>query len=177
MSQSLASTTNLFTCSLVLFLTSVYQKLQNVHVTRCDCFCNALSDKTRFPPCPVETSIYPNAKICAGCHAFSLAQVCFNASQKAVSSKKTSSFNSVEEVSDFPQKMPHFLPFPPSFSLLPFSEELFRLCGGMFPPPEAAARIAAIRCFARSSPWSAARTYQTFASRGSRRQPMPISVK
>lgn len=43
--------------------------------------------------------------------------------------------------------------------------------------PEAAARIAAMRCLARSSPWSAALTYQTLASRGSRRHPMPISVK
>jgi hypothetical protein len=44
-------------------------------------------------------------------------------------------------------------------------------------PPLAAARIAAMRCCARSSPASAALTYHTLASRGSRRHPMPISVK
>ncbi len=44
-------------------------------------------------------------------------------------------------------------------------------------PPLAAARIAANRTLARSSPESAAFTYQTLASRGSRRVPIPISVK
>ena len=45
------------------------------------------------------------------------------------------------------------------------------------PPPLMAARMASRRCLARSSPLSAALTYQTFASRMSRRQPMPVSVK
>ena len=44
-------------------------------------------------------------------------------------------------------------------------------------PPLTAARMAARRCFARSSPASAAFTYQTLASRMSLRHPMPISVK
>lgn len=43
--------------------------------------------------------------------------------------------------------------------------------------PVSALRMIAKRAIARSSPWSAARTYQTLASRGFRRQPMPISVK
>lgn len=43
--------------------------------------------------------------------------------------------------------------------------------------PSAAALIVAMRCLALSSPWSAALTYHTLASRGSRWQPMPISVK
>ena len=79
------------------------------------------------------------------------------------------------------QKIPHRFPlvFAPSTSCLPPA-------GGRSPggidwgiglPPDAAARIAAIRCFALSSPWSAAFTYHTLASRGSLRQPMPISVK
>jgi len=43
--------------------------------------------------------------------------------------------------------------------------------------PVSALRMIAKRAMARSSPWSAARTYHTLASRGFRRQPMPISVK
>ena len=57
---------------------------------------------------------------------------------------------------------------PPFFAIWPATT---------LPSPDAAARMAAIRCLARSSPWSAARTYQTLASRGSRWHPMPISVK
>lgn len=44
-------------------------------------------------------------------------------------------------------------------------------------PPLAAAWIVANLYFARSSPPSAAFTYHTFASRGSRLHPIPISVK
>lgn len=44
-------------------------------------------------------------------------------------------------------------------------------------PPLAAARMALSLCLARSSPASAALTYQTLASRMSLLQPMPISVK
>lgn len=44
-------------------------------------------------------------------------------------------------------------------------------------PPLAAARIALSLCLARSSPASAALTYQTLASRMSLLQPIPISVK
>lgn len=44
-------------------------------------------------------------------------------------------------------------------------------------PPLAAARMAFSLCLARSSPASAALTYQTLASRISLLQPMPISVK
>jgi len=67
-----------------------------------------------------------------------------------------------------------------SFSFALFLFFIFPLLGaatsvGM--PPLAAARIAAKRSFARWSPPSAAFTYQTLASRGSRRHPMPISVK
>ncbi len=81
------------------------------------------------------------------------------------------------------QKIPHLLPFfspsssLPSFFPLPGDPGDAIRDAGMAPPPEAAARMAARRCFARSSPESAALTYQTLASRGSRRQPMPISVK
>lgn len=45
------------------------------------------------------------------------------------------------------------------------------------PWPETAACIMASRCLALSSPASAALTYQTLASRMSRRHPIPISVK
>lgn len=44
-------------------------------------------------------------------------------------------------------------------------------------PPLAAARMALSLCLARSSPASAALTYQTLASRMSLLQPIPISVK
>lgn len=44
-------------------------------------------------------------------------------------------------------------------------------------PPLAAARIAFNLCLARSSPASAALTYQTLASSMSRLHPIPISVK
>jgi hypothetical protein len=64
--------------------------------------------------------------------------------------------------------------FPlPVFFILPFLGAVASICV----PPLAAARMAANLCFARSSPASAALTYQTLASRGSRRVPMPISVK
>lgn len=43
--------------------------------------------------------------------------------------------------------------------------------------PATAWRMMASRCFAFSLPLSAARTYHTLASSGSRRQPMPISMK
>ena len=84
------------------------------------------------------------------------------------------------------QKRPQRLGFPLSSSTFPAIALLDLLLfgfagnsevGGRAGPPDAAARIAAIRCFARSSPSSAALTYQTLASRGSRRQPIPISVK
>lgn len=57
-----------------------------------------------------------------------------------------------------------------------------RLCAFAGPtsmgmPPLAAARMALSLCLARSSPASAALTYQTLASRMSLLQPMPISVK
>lgn len=70
--------------------------------------------------------------------------------------------------SSFPPTWPDwlFLIFPPASG----SEDLDV-------EPDAAARMAAMRCVARSSPWSAALTYHTLASSGSRRQPMPISVK
>lgn len=70
-----------------------------------------------------------------------------------------------------------------SFSFGPLSSPdllIFPFLAGptsMGVPPLAAARIAARRCRARSSPASAALTYHTLASRGSRRHPMPISVK
>ena len=63
--------------------------------------------------------------------------------------------------------------------LLPFTALmlLLLLVDTLTGSPTAAARMAASRCFARSSPLSAARTYHTFASSASRRQPIPISVK
>ena len=48
---------------------------------------------------------------------------------------------------------------------------------GMPVSPDAAARIIANLCAAVSLPLSAARTYHMLASRGSLRQPIPISVK
>lgn len=51
---------------------------------------------------------------------------------------------------------------------------------GLFPfllPTLFSARIVAIRCSARASPWFAARTYQLWASTGSGWHPSPISVK
>ena len=88
------------------------------------------------------------------------------------------------------QKMPHFFLFlssvsssmPLLFLFFLTGDGVLRVSGvvdfaGTAGPPDAAARIAAMRCLALSSPPSAALTYQTFASRGSRRHPMPISVK
>jgi hypothetical protein len=62
-------------------------------------------------------------------------------------------------------------------SLFPFFSLPFSLAAGTWDWPDAAAWMMARRCFALSSPWSAALTYQTLASRGSRRHPIPISVK
>lgn len=52
---------------------------------------------------------------------------------------------------------------------------LTSFCAGS--PPASSAWMMASRCFARASPWSAARTYQTCASIASRWQPMPCSLK
>ena len=72
--------------------------------------------------------------------------------------------------------MPLSLPFFDGASITSGVFGTFGIFGGAS-CPAAAARMAAIRCLARSSPLSAARTYQTLASSGSRRQPMPDSVK
>lgn len=67
------------------------------------------------------------------------------------------------------QSLSSLLPEP----LVSFARPVLGLSGS----PVAAALMAARRCLALSSPWSAALTYQTLASRGSRLQPIPISVK
>ena len=72
------------------------------------------------------------------------------------------------------QNSPHrFLPDSPGFPLLVFDLDAEEADDA----PEAAAVMAANLCFARSSPDSAALTYHLLDSKGSRRQPMPISVK
>lgn len=71
------------------------------------------------------------------------------------------------------QNSPHrFFPESPVFPLL-----VPGLDAETDDAPEAAAVMAANLCLARSSPDSAALTYHLLDSRGSRRQPMPISVK
>jgi len=65
---------------------------------------------------------------------------------------------------------------PPANSLDLASPRLMGM-GILASVPADAARMMANRCFAVSLPCSAARTYQTLASSGSRRHPMPISVK
>lgn len=72
------------------------------------------------------------------------------------------------------QNSPHrFLPDSPGFPPLVFGLDAEEADDA----PEAAAVMAANLCLARSSPDSAALTYHLLDSRGSRRQPMPISVK
>ena len=71
------------------------------------------------------------------------------------------------------QNSPHrFFPVSPVFPLL-----VPGLDAEADEAPEAAAVMAANLSLARSSPDSAALTYHLFDSRGSRRQPIPISVK
>jgi hypothetical protein len=79
-----------------------------------------------------------------------------------------------DEVSD--QKMPNTFLLPPS-SLVLASALVIGVGSEGGALPAAAPRMIFSRCLAFSLPFSAARTYQTLASSGSRRQPMPISVK
>ena len=77
-------------------------------------------------------------------------------------------------ISSHIQNSPHrFLPASPGFPLLVFGLDAEEVDDA----PEAAAVMAANLCLARSSPDSAALTYHLLDSKGSRRQPMPISVK
>ena len=72
------------------------------------------------------------------------------------------------------QNSPHrFFPDSPGFPLLVFGLDAEEVDDA----PEAAAVMAANLCLARSSPDSAALTYHLLDSKGSRRHPMPISVK
>jgi hypothetical protein len=77
----------------------------------------------------------------------------------------------VQSLSSFPAVFS--FPLPVLFTFGPFRGDTTSI--GV--PPLAAALMAASLCFARSSPASAAFTYHTLASRGSRLHPIPISVK
>ncbi len=116
-------------------------------IRKCKCFANV-------PKChPVRHPLFPGEQTIIHLTPFSL-------------SRQLISFL----IQNSPQR---FFPDSPVFPLLVFDFDAEEADDA----PEAAAVMAANLCLARSSPDSAAFTYHLLDSKGSRRQPMPISVK